>query len=112
MASKRYPSDLTDDEWEVLEPHLPAPKKPRQTATTRLRKILDAAFYVLKSGCKWRMLSREVPPSKTVFHYFRVWRLDGTWERPNRTLRRLLREKLGSGSRPSGGRCQRESACT
>ena len=60
------------------------------------REILNAAvLYLLKSGCQWRMLPREYPPWKTVFHYFRAWRLDGTWEKLNSALRRSLREKLG-----------------
>ena len=50
------------------------------------REILNAVFYVLKTGCQWRMLPREFPPWKTVFHYFRTWRIDGTWERMNRAL--------------------------
>jgi putative transposase len=95
MASKVYPSDLTDDEWGLLEPHLPAPKPRGRPRLHGPREILDAVFYVLKSGCQWRMLPRDFPPWKTAFHYFRARRLDGTWERTNRALRRLLREKLG-----------------
>jgi putative transposase len=59
------------------------------------RQILNAVFYVLKSGCQWRMLPCEFPPWKTVFHYFRRWRIDGTWERVNREMRRRLRYRLG-----------------
>jgi transposase len=74
------------------------------------REILNAVFYLLKSGCQWRMLPREFPPWKTVFHYFRAWRLDGTWERLNRTMRRLLREKLGRDPEPSAGIVDAQSA--
>jgi putative transposase len=76
------------------------------------REILDAVFYVLKSGCQWRMLPRDFPPWKTVFHYFRAWRIDGTWERLNRTLRRRLREKLGRDPEPSAGIVDAQSART
>ncbi len=80
MTSKLYPSDLTDDDWGLLEPHLPPPKKRGRPRLQSRRELLDAIFYVLKSGCQWRMLPREFPPWKTVFHYFRTWRVDGTWE--------------------------------
>jgi putative transposase len=101
MASRRYPSDLTDEEWYLLEPHLPAPKKRGRPRLHSPREILDAVFYVLKSGCQWRMLPRAFPPWKTVFHYFRRWSIDGIWERLNRLLRRRLREKLGRDPEPS-----------
>jgi putative transposase len=76
------------------------------------REILNAVFYVLKSGCQWRMLPREFPPWKTVFHYFRAWRLDGTFERMNTALRRRLREKLGRDPEPSAGIVDSQSAKT
>jgi putative transposase len=76
------------------------------------REILDAVFYILKSGCQWRMLPREFPPWKTVFHYFRTWRIDGTWERMNRAIRRGLREKLGRDPEPSAGIVDSQSVKT
>jgi putative transposase len=103
MESKRYPTDLSDEEWGLLETYLPASKWRGRPRLHSPREILNAVFYVLKSGCQWRMLPREFPPWKTVFHYFRAWRLDGTWERLNRTMRRLLREKLGRDPEPSAG---------
>ena len=112
MASRSYPTDLTDDEWDLLEPHLPAPKKRGRPRLRSPREILDAVFYVLKSGCQWRMLPREFPPWKTVFHYFRAWRLDGTWEKMNREMRRLLREKLGRDAEPSAGIVDSQSVKT
>ena|SRR5215217_2788194 len=113
MESKRkYPSDLSDQEWEQLKAYPPAPKwrgRPRLHST---REILDAVFYVLKSGCQWRMLPREFPPWKTVFHYFRKWRLDGTWERLNRAMRERLRVRLGRDPQPSTGIFDSQSAKT
>ncbi len=101
MKNKRYPTDLSNEEWGLLETYLPASKWRGRPRLHSPREILNAVFYVLKSGCQWRMLPREFPPWKTVFHYFRAWRLDGTWERSNRTMRRLLREKLGRDPEPS-----------
>ena len=83
---KRYPTDLSDAEWNYIEPHLPAPKGLGRPRTHDLREILNAIFYLLKSGCQWRMLPHEFPRWPTVYHYFRRWRMDGTWERVNRSL--------------------------
>jgi putative transposase len=86
MESKRYPTDLSDDEWHCIGPHLPEPTRQGRPRLHGLREILNAVFYVLKSGCPWRMLPRDFPPWKTVYDWFRRWRLDGTWERLNAEL--------------------------
>jgi putative transposase len=112
MSSNRYPTDRSDTEWSLLEPHLPVPKRRRRPRVHSPREILDAVFYILKSGCQWRMLPREFPPWKTVFHYFRTWRIDGTWERMNRAIRRGLREKLGRDPEPSAGIVDSQSVKT
>ncbi len=65
------------------------------------REILNAVFYVLKSGCPWRLLPREFPPWRSVYHWFRAWRIDGTWERLNAALRETLRARLGRNPNPS-----------
>jgi len=77
-----------------------------------LRAILDAVFYVLKSGCPWRLLPREFPPWKTVYDWFRRWRIDGTWERLNAELRERLRCRLGRDPNPSAGIVDSQSART
>jgi putative transposase len=112
MSSNRYPTDLSDAEWSLLEPHLPVPKPRGRPRVHSPREILNAVFYVLKSGCQWRMLPREFPPWKTVFHYFRTWRIDGTWERMNRAMRRQLREELGREPEPSAGIVDSQSVKT
>ena len=109
---KRYPSDLSDAEWWCLEPHLPVPKRRGRPRVHPYREILNAIFYLLKTGCQWRMLPREFPPYKTVFHYFREWRIDGTWERLNRLIRERLRVKLGRNPGPSAGMVDAQSAKT
>ncbi len=98
---KTYPTDLSDAEWACLEPHLPAPKATGRPRIHSLRDILNAIFYVLRSGCPWRLLPHDFPPWKTVFHYFRKWCIDGIWERINRALRERLRVRLGRDPQPS-----------
>ncbi len=109
---KLYPTDLSDAEWSYLEPHLPAPNERGRPRVRSYRKILNAIFYLLKTGCQWRMLPREFPPFKTVFHYFRQWRLDGTWERLNRAIRERLRARIGRNTQPSAGMVDAQSAKT
>lgn len=77
-----------------------------------MRAILDAVFYVLKSGCPWRRLPRDFPPWKTVYDWFRRWRIDGTWERPNTELRKRLRWQLGRDPNPDAGIVDSQSAKT
>ena len=91
---KPYPTDLSDAEWNYIEPHLPAPKGYGRPRTHELREILNAVFYILKSGCQWRMLPHDFPRWPTVYHYFRTWRMDGTWEQVNRAIRERLRVRL------------------
>ncbi|HEX7183229.1 MAG TPA: transposase, partial [Thermoanaerobaculia bacterium] len=73
-----YPSDLNDTEWRILRSLLPAAKPGGRPRTTDLRAIVNAIFYVLRSGCAWRMLPQDFPPYPTVYMYFRQWKQDGT----------------------------------
>ena len=114
MRTSKYPSDLSDTEWECLEAHLPAHEK-RSRGRPRLhslREILDAVFYVLKSGCPWRFLPRDFPPWRTVYHWFRRWRIEGTFERLNAALRESLRVRSGRNPKPSAGIVDSQSAKT
>jgi len=76
MENIRYPTDLSDDEWRCICPHLPEPAGRGRPRLHSLRAILDAVFYVLKSGCPWRLLPKEFPPWKTVYDWFSRWRLE------------------------------------
>src|SRR5919107_708165 len=114
MRRSKYSTDLSDSEWACLKPHLPASKK-RGRGRPRihsLRDILDAIFYVLKSGCPWRLLPRCFPPWKSVYHWFRKWRIDGTFEQLNTALRARLRARLGRDPQPSAGIVGSQSAKT
>src|ERR671917_243547 len=105
-----YPTDLSDAEWFCMEPYLPTPKAPGRPRVHSLREILNAIFYIVRSGCAWRLLPHDFPPWNTVHHYFRMWRLDGGWERLNTALRQRLRVRLGRNPQPSAGMVDSQSA--
>jgi putative transposase len=107
-----YQSDLTDAEWSCLQSYLPAPKANGRPRVYTLREILDAIFYVLKSGCAWRLLPHDFPPWKTVYHYFRRFRLDGSWERLHSALRQRVRVRLQRDPQPSAGIVDSQSVKT
>jgi putative transposase len=109
---RSYSTDLTDAEWECLRHHLPPPNKRGRPRIHSTRKILNAVFYVLKSGCPWRLLPREFPPWETVYCWFRRWRIDGTFEQLNAALRERLRIRRGRKPRPSAGVVDSQSAKT
>ena len=98
---RRYPTDLTDAQWAILEPLVPAVQPGGRPATHDRREIVDAMRYVLRGGISWRSLPHEYPPWQTVYDYFRRWRDDGTWERIAATLRERARVKLGRDPTPS-----------
>jgi putative transposase len=100
---KCYPSDLSDGGWECLKLHVPAPNKRGRPRTHGTREILDAVFYVPKSGRPWGLLPRDFPPWETVYWWFGRWRVDGTLERLNAALRERLRSRLGRNPLPSAG---------
>jgi putative transposase len=100
---KPYPTDLSDEEWKYIQPHVPTPKGYGRPRIHSLREILNATFYVLRSGCQWRMLPHDFPRWPTVYHYFRQWRIDGTWESINRAIRERLRVRLKRDPQPSAG---------
>ena len=100
---KPYTTDLSDAEWNYIEPHMPTPKGYGRPRTHSLREILNAVFYLLKTGCQWRLLPHDFPRWPTVYWYFRKWRIDGTWERINRALRERLRVRSKRDPQPSAG---------
>ena len=109
---RRYPSDLTDAQWARLEPLLPTVRPGGRPRAHPLREVVDALRYVLRGGIAWRALPHDYPPWQTVYHYFRAWRLDGTWERLNDGLRALVRERAGRNAQPSAGILDSQSAKT
>jgi putative transposase len=111
---RSYPTDLSDSEWKCLKLlRVQAPNKRGRPRTHSTREILNAIFYVLKSGCAWRLLPRDFPPWETVYDWwFRRWRIDGTFERLNAALRERLRVRLRRNPQPSAGVVDSQSAKT
>ena len=102
---KRYPSDLTDEEWQLLEPLIEEidPYITGRPRTTELREIVNAIFYLNKTGCPWRYLPKEFPDYKLVSYYYHKWVDCGIWEKINIALHRKLRKELGRNEDPSAG---------
>lgn len=111
-SRKAYPSDLSNAEWEILEPYVPPPCRRGRPRKYDLREILNAIFYVLRSGCAWRMLPHDLPPWESVYYYFRKWRKDGTLERMNTALRIQLRQAEDREPEPSAAIIDSQSVKT
>jgi transposase len=99
----RYASDLTDQEFALIAPSLPLPKKTGRPRSTPMREILDAIMYIASTGCPWRMLPNDFPPVSTVRYYFYGWRDDGIFEMISHLLVVMAREMLGRKPHPTAG---------
>jgi transposase len=100
---RRYPSDLTDAQWQVIAPHLPA-DQPGRRGRPRIwprRRIIEAILYLDRTGCAWRYLPSDFPPWQTVYGYFAAWRDDGTLARLHATLRAQVRTAAGRHAEPT-----------
>jgi transposase len=111
-GGRRYASDLTDAEWALLEPYLPAAKPLGRPRETDLRAVLDAILYIARSGCQWRMLPKDFPPFTTVQGYFYDWRDSGLFERINFELLLQARDAAGREASPSAGVIDTQSVKT
>ena len=100
MNIAKYSTDLTDEQWNFLKPLLPKPRSRGRPQTDR-RRVMNAIFYGIKGGIQWRLLPTTFPPWQTVYHIFRKWTLDHTWEALNARLRAFVREASGKRSRPT-----------
>lgn len=108
----RYASDLTEQEWQLIVPHLPSAKQLGRPRGTDLREAVNAMLYVLTTGCQWRLLPTDFPPYTTVQRYFYGWRDDGTWRRINHHLLLAAREAMGRAASPSAGVIDSQSVKT
>ncbi len=112
MKRKTYPSDLTDAQWEELEPLLPPAKPGGRRRSVNMREIINGILYVLRGGIPWRMIPHDLPPWGTVWWHFREWRNDGTWERVEEALRPKVRQMEGRELTPSAAIIDSQSVKT
>ena len=112
MNRKPYPSDLTSGELQILDPLVPPAKPGGRPREQEMHEILNGIFYLLRSGCSWRMLPHDFPPYQTVYDYFWKWKRDGTWERMNEALRSQLRKNDGREAQPSAAILDSQSVKT
>lgn len=96
-----YPSDLTDSQWELIAPLIPKPQPGGRPRTANMRDVLNAIWYVVRSGCAWRMIPHDLPPWQTVYGYFRSFRAGGIWTRIHDRLREKVRKADGREPTPS-----------
>ena len=112
MAKHGYTSDLSNGEWRILKPYFQDPPRRGPKRKWRIRKLLNAIFYLLKTGCQWRNLPKDFPPWQTVFYHFTRWRKRGVWFRAHEALRRATRVKAGRHPDPSGAIIDSQSVKT
>ena len=98
---KAYPSDVTDAEWEILEPLIPAISEEAVHVKYTRREIVNGILYVLRSGCPWRLVPHDLPDWGALYYYFRKWRKEGVWDQVLEALRRQKRKKQGRDEEPS-----------
>jgi transposase len=108
----RYASDTTDEEWAVIEPHMPPPASCGRKRKTSMREVVNAIFYIAQSGCQWRMLPGDFPPFTTVQRYFYAWRDEGRWQTINHALLMEVREAVGREASPTAGIIDSQSVKT
>jgi len=112
MKQQSYPTDLTDQEWSIIEPLLPPPKTRGSKRTTDLREVVNAILYLLHEGCQWRALPHDFPPHQTVRTYFDRWKRRQIWQKINTALREALRLADGRKATPSAASLDSQSVKT
>ncbi len=101
MARTLYPSDLTNEQWLIIEPLIPAAELGGRDRTVNMREVVNGILYLNRTGCSWRMLPHEFPPWGTVHYYYRRFRLDGSWQIIHDKLREKVRRRVGKKPTPS-----------
>src|SRR5205823_12328812 len=106
LCRKKYPSDLTDEQWAIVSPMIPPAKQNPRGGRPRevdMREVLNTLLYLNRSGCQWDLLPHDLLPKSTVYDYFSQWRDDGTWQQMLDTLREAVRQQAGRHPAPSAG---------
>jgi len=112
MSRQRYPTDLTDAQWNRIKEHVPEPKPGGRPASVARREIVNAVLYLVREGITWRAMPHDLPDYRTVYHYFRRWRDDGTWQRIHDALREETRQAAGRNPSPSAAILDAQSVKT
>ena len=111
-ARERYRSDLTDAQWEILRPLIPAGKYGGRVRSVDMREVINTILYLVRTGCQWDMLPHDLLPKSTVYDYFAAWRDGGTWQRIMDALRERVREAEGRQPTPSAASIDSQSVKT
>ena len=111
IEQQTYPSDLTDEEWAIIEILIPGNDLGRKR-NVDMRDVINGIFYVTRTSCPWRYVPKDYPPKSTIFYYFRKWTADGTWKNLNDELRKLVRMQLKRHPIPSAGILDSQSVKT
>jgi putative transposase len=111
-SQQRYPTDLTDEQWALIEPRVRATSGPGRPRTLDIREVVNAIFYLNRTGCQWEMLPRDFPNHNSVRYYFDKWTYDGTWQRINDRLREAARQQQGREPQPTAAIIDSQSVKT
>jgi putative transposase len=112
MQRKAYDTDVSDQEWSLLQPTLPKAKHGGRPREAEMREIINGLFYLTKTGCQWRNMPHDFPPWQTIYTYFRNWKKDGTWKAVHDFFRRKLRRGEGRHGQASAGIIDSQSVKT
>lgn len=112
MTRRAYKTDLTDSQWQVIKPLIPPAKQGGRRRTVDMREVLNAIFYVIRTGCPWEMLPHDFPPYSTVYFYFRRWQKRGVWQQINNAFRQKVRTIEGRKLKPSAAMADSQSVKT
>ena len=109
MSDQLYPTDLTDNQWNLIEGLVPKAKTGGRPRTLEMRDVINGVLYIVVTGAQWRMLPREYPCWQSVYRYYREWRINGDWQRMHDTLRAALRKQEGRHKHPTAGSLDSQS---
>ena len=112
MERNPYPSNVTDEQWSLIESHIPPEKPGGRPRSVDMRQVINGILYLNRTGCAWRMLPRDLPPWGTVHYYYRRFRLDGVWPNIHDRLREQVRVEAGKEKTPSAAIIDSQSVKT